>query len=45
MTAIRAGKTEMIEFLIDNGVDVNYETTRLVRNNRFYTPNLLRKLL
>lgn len=30
MVAMRAQQMEMVEFLIDNGVDYNYETTLIV---------------
>lgn len=30
MVAMRAQQMEMVEFLIDNGVDFNYETTLIV---------------
>lgn len=30
MVAMRAHQMEMVEFLIDNGVDYNYETTLIV---------------
>ena len=32
MAAIRADQEDMAEFLIDNGINHNYETVRIVRS-------------
>ena len=37
MVAMRAHQMEMVEFLIDNGVDYNYETTLIVSTSTHVT--------
>lgn len=37
MVAMRAQQMEMVEFLIDNGVDYNYETTLIVSTFTVYS--------